>query len=57
VAVIKVGTATEIELKEKKARVEDALQATGRASKRCHPRRLRGPAARVVERGGVVSRR
>ncbi|GFN46567.1 chaperonin GroEL [Candidatus Regiella insecticola] len=28
VAVIKVGAATEIEMKEKKARVEDALQAT-----------------------------
>src|ERR671935_79016 len=28
VAVIKVGAATEVELKEKKARVEDALQAT-----------------------------
>ncbi|MGE0705027.1 MAG: chaperonin GroEL, partial [Vicinamibacterales bacterium] len=28
VAVVKVGAATEIELKEKKARVEDALQAT-----------------------------
>ena len=27
-AVIKVGAATEVELKEKKARVEDALQAT-----------------------------
>jgi chaperonin GroEL len=28
VAVVKVGAATELELKEKKARVEDALQAT-----------------------------
>ena len=28
VAVIKVGAATEIEMKEKKARVEDALHAT-----------------------------
>ena len=28
VAVIKVGAATEIEMKEKKARVEDALNAT-----------------------------
>jgi chaperonin GroEL len=28
VAVVKVGAATEVELKEKKARVEDALQAT-----------------------------
>jgi len=28
VAVIKVGAATEMELKEKKARVEDAMHAT-----------------------------
>ncbi|MGV8267879.1 chaperonin GroEL, partial [Pseudomonas aeruginosa] len=28
VAVIKVGAATEVEMEEKKARVEDALQAT-----------------------------
>ncbi len=28
VAVIKVGAATEVELKERKARVEDALSAT-----------------------------
>ena len=28
VAVIKVGAATEVEMKEKKARVEDALHAT-----------------------------
>ncbi len=34
VAVIKVGAATEIEMKEKKARVEDALHATRAASKR-----------------------
>jgi chaperonin GroEL len=30
VAVIKVGAATEVEMKEKKARVEDALHATRR---------------------------
>jgi chaperonin GroEL len=33
VAVIKIGAATEIEMKEKKARVEDALNAT-RAARR-----------------------
>src|SRR5206468_10947523 len=32
VAVVKVGAATEVELKEKKARVEDALQATRAAT-------------------------
>ena len=32
VAVIKVGAATEIEMKEKKARVEDALHATRAAA-------------------------
>jgi chaperonin GroEL len=34
VAVIKVGAATETEMKEKKHRVEDALQATRAASRR-----------------------
>ena len=34
VAVVKVGAATETEMKEKKARVEDALHATRRPSKR-----------------------
>jgi chaperonin GroEL len=34
VAVIKVGAATETEMKEKKARVEDAMHATKRASSR-----------------------
>jgi len=34
VAVVKVGAATEVELKEKKARVEDALQATRARSRR-----------------------
>ncbi len=41
VAVIKVGAATEIEMKEKKARVEDALHAT-----RAGRRRGRGPGRR-----------
>ena len=34
VAVIKVGAATEVEMKEKKARVEDALHATRAALKK-----------------------
>jgi len=34
VAVIKVGAATEMELKEKKARVEDAMHATRAPSKK-----------------------
>jgi chaperonin GroEL (HSP60 family) len=34
VAVIKVGAATETEMKEKKARVEDALNAPGRRSRK-----------------------
>jgi chaperonin GroEL len=34
VAVVKVGAATETEMKEKKHRVEDALQATARPSRR-----------------------
>ena len=43
VAVIKVGAATEVEMKEKKARVEDALHATraaveeGIVRRRCRP--------------------
>ena len=40
VAVVKVGAATETEMKEKKHRVEDALQAT-----RAAPRRASSPAA------------
>ena len=51
VAVIKVGAATEVEMKEKKLRIEDALNATPRRCGRghrgrrrhrlpeCHPRR------------------
>jgi chaperonin GroEL len=37
VAVIKVGAATEVEMKEKKARVEDALHATRPAIKGASP--------------------
>jgi len=40
VAVIKVGAATETEMKEKKARVEDAMHAPSRR-RRLHPRRAR----------------
>ena len=43
VAVIKVGAATEVEMKEKKARVEDALHATRAAVEEC-----------VVPGGGVA---
>ena len=48
VAVIKVGAATEIEMKEKKARVEDALHATRAAVEEgVVPGRRRGVAARA----------
>src|ERR671918_1718012 len=46
VAVVKVGAATETEMKEKKHRVEDALQAT-RASKARSSSTRSGPAPRV----------
>ena len=39
VAVINVGAATEVEMKEKKARVEDAMHATGPLAKRHRSRR------------------
>ena len=46
VAKINVGAATESEMKEKKARVEDALHATRAAARRRHPpRRRRGDLA------------
>ena len=45
VAVINVGAATETEMKEKKARVEDALHATTRGHGRRHRRRRRRGAA------------
>ena len=41
VAVVKVGAATEIELKEKKHRIEDALSATRAADRGGHRRRWR----------------
>ena len=58
VAVIKVGAATEVELKEKKARVEDALSATraavdegvvARRRRRPHPRAEGARSARQGE--------
>jgi chaperonin GroEL len=46
VAVIKVGAATETEMKEKKARVEDAMHATSCSSRGRHcPRRRRSASA------------
>ncbi len=46
VAVIKVGAATEVELKEKKHRIEDAVSTTKAAVEEGRgPRRRRGPAA------------
>ena len=48
VAVVKVGAATETEMKEKKHRVEDALQATRAALEEGHRPRRRG---RASERG------
>ena len=48
VAVIKVGAATETEMKEKKARVEDAMHATKRGRRGRHrARRRRGADPRV----------
>jgi chaperonin GroEL len=44
VAVIKVGAATETAMKEKKARVEDALNATRAAASRCCVARSRSTA-------------
>ena len=41
VAVIKVGAATEVEMKEKKLRIEDALAATKRGCGGGHRRRRR----------------
>ena len=38
VAVIKVGAATEVEMKDKKLRIEDALNATNRWWRSLHPR-------------------
>ena len=46
VAIIKVGAATETELKEKKARVEDAMHDEGRRGRGHRARRRRGVTAR-----------
>ena len=52
VAVIKVGAATEVELKEKKHRIEDAVVRDPRGGRRGHrPRRRRGAAD--PRRGGA----
>ena len=47
VAVVKVGAATEVEMKEKKARVEDALHATRGGGRGDRPRRWRRVDPRV----------
>ena len=56
VAVVKVGAATEVELKEKKHRIEDALSATacchrGRRGRRRRHRPGPGQVVRVLRRG------
>ena len=56
VAVIRVGGATEVEVKEKKDRVDDALNATRAAVRRASARRRRRAAARGQgARGGRSS--
>jgi len=63
VAIVKVGAATEIEMKERKARVEDALHATraaGRGRHRCRRRRRLHPRpqrARTRSRATTPTRR
>ena len=54
VAVIKVGAATETEMKEKKLRVEDALAATKAAVGRHRARRRRGSAEHGERRGSAA---
>ena len=59
VAVVKVGAATETEMKEKKARVEDALHATRAAVEEGHRpggRRRPHPRAAVARRAQVQGR-
>ena len=56
VAVIKVGGATEVEVREKKDRVNDALNADARCSRRGHPARRRRRAAAFAEGAGRRSR-
>ena len=53
VAVINVGAATETEMKEKKARVEDALHATGRRRRRHRAGRRRGLFRRLKALDGL----
>jgi hypothetical protein len=52
VAVIKVGAATEVEMKEKKARVEDALHATALRSRKASLPARRGLSACPRQREG-----
>jgi len=53
VAVIKVGAATEVEMKEKKARVEDALHATRAAVEEgVVPGAIEEPLRQIVENAG-----
>src|SRR6202042_918985 len=52
VAVIKVGAATEIEMKEKKARVEDALHATRAAVGEGGGPSIEEPLRQIVENAG-----
>jgi chaperonin GroEL len=57
VAVINIGAATETEMKEKKARMEDALNATRAAVEEGHcPRRRCGPAALYGRPGQWMSK-
>ncbi len=60
VAVIKAGAATEVELKERKHRIEDAVRNAKAAVERHRRRRWRGPAPgvdRLREAGGRPLRR
>jgi len=51
--VIKVGAATEVELKEKKHRIEDAVSGRGRPSRRHRPRRGSALIRRCGARGNL----
>ena len=60
VAVVKVGAATEVELKEKKHRIEDALSATRAADRRghrCRRRHRAGPLPHRRPEGRRLARR
>jgi len=55
VAVIKVGAATEVELKERKHRIEDALSTTPRSSSRSASTASRMPSPRLAPRSRKAS--